>query len=120
MKTTFAAGAVEHQAQVEFALDRRARLDQQPLDLLSRGPGLVRDQLHAEDRLRRCIRGLDRLDDLDAAALAASARVNLGLDHHGGVAFPNRALAALSASSSVVAISPSGTGTPYFRRISFA
>ena len=31
-----------------------------------------------------------------------------------------RALAALSASSIVVAISPLGTGTPYFRRMSFA
>jgi hypothetical protein len=78
----------------------------------------VRDQLHAQNVLGELFRLVDVLRDLDAAALAAPAGVDLRLDDDG----PRRraALAALSASSKEVAISPLGTATPYLRRISLA
>ena len=59
MNTTFADRAVEHQAEIQLAVDGRAGLDQQPLHLLPCGAGLVRDQLHAEDGLRCGIGVLD-------------------------------------------------------------
>ena len=51
--------AVEHDAEVEFALDRQRLFDQQALHDAAFGAGLVRDQRHAQDlvgdlaRLRR-------------------------------------------------------------------
>ncbi len=53
-------GAVEHQAEIELAVDGRAGFDQQALDLLSRRAGLVRDELHAEDGLGCGVGVLDR------------------------------------------------------------
>ena len=44
--------AVEHHAEVELARDLEALLDEQALHLLALGAGLVRDELHAEDRAR--------------------------------------------------------------------
>ena len=73
--------AVEHDAQVQLAFDGRRLFDQQPLHLLALRPGLVRDQLHAEDLLRCILRFLQGLGHLDAAALAAAAGVDLRLDH---------------------------------------
>ena len=58
-----------------------------------------------------------RLGELDAARLAAAARVHLRL-HDDGAA--DTACAIASASSGVVATSPGGIGTPSARRISFA
>src|SRR5262249_20000717 len=46
------------------------------------GPGLVGDELHAEDLLGRLGRGLAPLRHLDAAALTATAGVDLRLHHH--------------------------------------
>ena len=43
--------------------------------------GLVRDQLHAENLAGVFADLLERLRHLDATALAAATRVNLGLDH---------------------------------------
>ena len=82
-----AGGAVEHEAEVELAVDGRAGFDEQALDFLSLRAGLVRDELHAEDGLASAASASSmRLDDLDAAALAASAGVDLRLDDDGGVA----------------------------------
>ena len=44
---------VKHDAEVELAINGGSCLDQQALHLLALGPGLVRDQLHAEDGLGR-------------------------------------------------------------------
>ena len=49
-------------------------------DLLALGSGLVRDQRHADHLLRELLDFVGRPGDLDAAALAAAAGVNLRLD----------------------------------------
>ena len=53
----------------------RRRGDQHPVD----GQAL---DLHAQDRLRVLLRLVGRLGELDAAGLAASAGLDLRLDHH--------------------------------------
>ncbi len=73
-------GAVDHEAEVELARDLEAFLDEHATDDPALGPGLVRDERHAEHRLRGGVRGVRPLDDLDATALAAAAGVNLCLD----------------------------------------
>jgi hypothetical protein len=81
------------------------------------GPGLVGDQGHAQHALGLGAHVLERLDHLDAAALAAAAGVDLRLDH------PDRAaetLAAATASSTLKAASPRGTGTPNSARTALA
>ena len=45
----FAGGAVEDEAEVELAVDGGAFFDEEALDFLAGGAGLVRDELHAED-----------------------------------------------------------------------
>ena len=82
------------------------------------GSGLVGDEVHAEDLLGRRLRLAGVLDDLDAAALAAAAGVNLRLDDNGAAAEPLRPRAAASAALKMT--SPCGTGTPYFARRAFA
>jgi hypothetical protein len=66
----------------------------------------VRDELHTQNLLGILVGLFDGLGQLDAATTALPAE--------------NSALAAWSASSMVVAISPLGTATPYLRRISLA
>ena len=62
---------------------------EQALDLAALGTGLVGDQGHAEDLLGRLLGRGGILDDLDAAALAASAGVDLGLhDGHAAAETP--------------------------------
>ena len=74
--------AVEHDAQVQLALDGQRLFDQQPLHDAAFRAGLVRHQLHAEHVARDLggLRGI--LGDLHAAALAAAAGVDLRLHHH--------------------------------------
>ncbi|ABA49494.1 hypothetical protein BURPS1710b_0976 [Burkholderia pseudomallei 1710b] len=72
--------AIDHDADIQFLLDVRAFFDQQTVDLLAFRARLVRLQLHAEDLVRVFAHLLERLRDLHAAALAAAARMNLGLD----------------------------------------
>ena len=68
-------------AEVELARDVEALLDVEAADLLALGAGLVRDELHAEDLLGELARfGGAALGDLDAAAFAATAGVDLRLD----------------------------------------
>ena len=75
------AVAVDDRAQVELALHREPLLDVQAPDLLPLVARLVRDELHAEDLLRRARAPLGAaLGDLDASALAAAARVDLRFD----------------------------------------
>ncbi len=65
---------------VQFLLDVGAFLDQQAAHFLAFRAGLVRDQLHAEDLVRVFAHLIQRLGNLDAAALAAAAGVDLRLD----------------------------------------
>ena len=54
MKTILPVRAIEHDAEVQFLLDRQRLFDQQPLHQAAFGPGLVRDQRHAENLLAQC------------------------------------------------------------------
>src|SRR5262249_21136341 len=79
-----------HQAEIQLALDVEPLLDEQTLDDASFGPSLMRDERHAE-HLRRRRFGLGRaLHDLDTAALAAAAGMNLRFDDHDTAAEPLR------------------------------
>ncbi len=78
--------AVEHDAEIQLARDGQRLFDQQTLHLLALGPGLVRDQRHAEHLGGNLSGLLHRLGDLHAAALATPAGVNLRLDYNSGCA----------------------------------
>ena len=69
--------AIHHHAEIEFFFDVGALFDQQPPHLLPLRTGLVRLQHHAEDLARVLFHFVDGFRDLDAAALAAAAGVNL-------------------------------------------
>ena len=75
-------GAINHDSQIKFFLDRQSFFDQQPPHHAAFGPGLMRHQRHAQDFARQLGGFLDRLGDLHAAALAAPAGMDLGLDHN--------------------------------------
>jgi hypothetical protein len=79
---TLAGGAVEQQAQIELALHLQAFFDQHASDDAPLGPGLMRDQRHAEHLDCEVLGLVGRLGQLDAAALAAAAGVDLRLDDH--------------------------------------
>jgi hypothetical protein len=72
--------AVDDHRDVKLFLDVRALLDQEAANLLPRGTCLVRDELHAEDLARLLAHFAERACDLDAAALAAAAGMDLRLD----------------------------------------
>ncbi len=65
---------------IQFLFDVGAFFDHQPTHFLAFRAGLVRDQLHAHDLLSVFLDLLERLGDLDAAALAATAGMDLCLD----------------------------------------
>ena len=79
-----AGDAVEHDAEVQLARDGQGLFDQQPLHDLALGPGLVRDQLHAQHLGCELGGFFRRFGELDAAALAAASGVNLRFDHDAG------------------------------------
>ena len=81
-KHQLARGAVQHNAQVELAVNRRGLFDKQTLHLLPLRPGLVRHQLHAQDGLGIALGILARFGHLHAAALAAASGMNLRLHHN--------------------------------------
>ena len=56
-------------------------LDIEPAHDAALGSGLMRDERHAEHALGFLGHVLDRFDDLDAAALAAPAGMDLRLHH---------------------------------------
>ena len=72
--------AVEQQAQVQLALDRAARFDVHDVDRQPCGVGLRRHEPRAQHRLRGLADFAGRTAELDAAPLAAAARVDLRLD----------------------------------------
>ena len=74
-----ARGSVEHDAQVEFTLDRKSLFDEQALHDAAFRSGLMRYEAHAEDLFGDARGILGVLRHLDAAAFAASAGVNLRL-----------------------------------------
>jgi hypothetical protein len=74
--------AIDHNAEIQLALDGERFLDQQTTHDAAIRPGLMRNQSHAE-HLRSEVSGfLDRFRNLHSAALAASAGVDLRLHHH--------------------------------------
>ena len=81
--------AIEHDAHVELALDAQALLDEDALDHLTVGAGLIGHEPHADDVERRLLRGIRALHDLDAAAFASAARMNLRLDDHRSATEPD-------------------------------
>ena len=78
--------AVQHQADVQLALDLRAGLDEHLVDGQTFRPGLVGVQTTAEHLRRRIRSRLGAVHQLDAAGLAAATGMNLGLDHPLGTA----------------------------------
>ena len=77
-------GAVEHDAEIQLARDGQRLFNQQPLHFLALGTGLVRDQLHPEHLGGQLAGFFGRLGDLDAAAFAAAASVDLCFDDNAG------------------------------------
>ena len=69
---------------VVFLLDVGALFDIETANLLACGPGLVRDQLHAEHVAGELLHVLDGLGHLHTTALATAAGMNLCLDHPHG------------------------------------
>ena len=79
--------------EIELARDLETFLDEHALDDAAFGTGLIRDEPHAEHLRRGVARLGGALHDLDAAALAAAAGMNLRLDDDDAAAEPlgNRA-----------------------------
>ena len=76
-----AALAVQRERQIDLALDLRARLHVHGLDGQAFGTGLFGDQPLAEHVGGRRAHRVEIARELDAARLAAAARMHLGLDH---------------------------------------
>ena len=77
---------VDDDAEVELLGHLEAFLDEHARDDAAFGAGLVRDQRHADDGLGELLGLVGRLGELDAAALAAAAGVDLRLDDDGAAA----------------------------------
>ena len=77
-------GPVGERGDVVLVPDVGAFFDQQPAHLLAHRAGLVRDQLHAQDLPGQLFDLVERARQLDAAALAATAGMDLRLDHPDG------------------------------------
>ena len=120
-KHQLARGAIEHDAEIQFAINVRGLFDQQPLHLLALWPGLMGHQLHAENVLGMQLGIFARLRHFHAAALAAASGVNLCLDHDTRARLRQTACALRPRPlQSSWPSSPLGTATPYLARISFA
>src|SRR5262249_21196652 len=74
------AFAIDERGEIELALDARALLDIESMNLLAMRAGLMRDQHGAEQPLGLLANLLFRLHQLDAASLAAAAGMDLCLD----------------------------------------
>ena len=75
-----AGGAIEQQAQIQLALHLQSLFDQHASDDAAFRTGLVRDQRHADHLARNRLGFVGRFRELDAAAFAAAAGMNLRLD----------------------------------------
>ena len=92
MKTGLPCTRSSTMPEVQLALDGQRLFHQQPLHDAAFGAGLVRHQLHAQ-HLARDLGGFGGvLGDLDAAALAAAAGVDLRLHHHAAADLLGRGL----------------------------
>ena len=78
--------AVHEHSEVKLAVDIATVLDVDAFDFLARRAGLMRNQSHAQDLVGGGARVFEGFDDLDATAFAASAGMNLRLDHPHGSA----------------------------------
>ena len=109
--------AIEHHGKIQFAGDIEPFLDQYPAHPPAFRPGLMGHKILAE-HLARSRRGFIRsLDDLNPAAFAAAAGMNLRFDH----AYPAaKFLRRLPGLSGVDATILRGTTTPKRLRISLA
>ena len=72
-------GPVDNHPDVQFALDLKRLLHEYRPDGHALRPGLVRDEVRADQRACGCSRLIGGRYELDAARLAASARVDLRL-----------------------------------------
>ncbi len=86
-KHQLACRAVQHDAQIELAIDCRCLFNQQTLHLLPVRAGLVRHQLHAKNVLDVQLGVFARAGYLHSPAFAASAGMNLRFHHHATRAF---------------------------------
>ena len=112
---TFCVARSVSDGDVVLLLDVGAVLDQQAAHLLALRAGLVGLELHAEDLAGELRYVGFRARDLDAAALAAAAGVDLRLDD------PDRAAELLRRLDRFLHAEggiPRGTGTPKLARIS--
>ena len=75
--------AVDEHGDVQLALDGGLLFDEDAADELALGAGLRRDESHADDLGRGALGLVRRVGELDAAALAATAGVDLRLDDDG-------------------------------------
>ena len=74
-----AGRAIDQDAQIELALDLQAFLDEHASDLPALRAGLVRDERHPDHLFRQPLGFVGRFRQLDAAALAAAAGMDLRL-----------------------------------------
>ena len=79
-KNVAAGHAIERDAEIKFLVDRQAFFDQQRLYLVAFGAGLMRDELHSEYLGSDLLCFFGRFGELYAAAFAAAAGVDLGLN----------------------------------------
>src|ERR1700691_2604842 len=73
--------AIDQRREIIFALDIRAFLDIEAMHFLAVRAGLMRHQRRSKQPLRFALHLIDRFDHFDAAGLAATAGVDLRLDH---------------------------------------
>src|SRR5690606_36595655 len=109
-------GAVDDRAKIEFTGDIAPFLDIDALDFLAFRTGLMRHELHADHGFCRIGYRVEGLDDLDAAALAATACMDLRLDD------PDRATQPLRDAFCLIGrigYSPSRYGHAVFREQAF-
>ncbi len=76
-------GAVGQDAEIKLLGDIEPLFHQDLAHPATFGAGLVRHQVHADDLTGKGFDFLGGLGQLDAAALAPAAGMDLGLDHHG-------------------------------------
>ena len=93
-----AGGPVQHDAEVELALDRQSLLHQHLANDLPLGPGLLGHQLHAQDLTGRLDRSGRIVDQFDTTSLATPARMHLSFDHNSPAQLVSGSASSLSVS----------------------
>ena len=108
---------VDQSGEIELALDGRAFLDIEPVDLLAVRAGLVGHGVEPSRRSASFFTSSTDFTTLTPAGLAAAAGVDLRLHHQHR---QRGSRAAFTASSTVKAACPRGTGTPNSRSTALA